>query len=188
MKNLNTLILAIASAAFMLVGCNSSQELTPSDLGEVVIVEHCAGEEWNSTKDNFRASATGTSISSETAKKMARSNAEEALARSISSTMKVVGENYVNSTKFNNMEEVTETFNNLAQTVVDQELRGVVTICNKLTQKSDGTFKYYIALELSGEQIAQAYNERLSKDERIMAEFNYQNFRETFEEEMSKQK
>ena len=44
----------------------------------------------------------------------------------------------------------------------------------------------YLSIELSGEGIAQAYNERLSKDERIMAEYNYENFKETFEAEMNK--
>ena len=119
---------------------------------------------------------------------MSRSNAEDKLARTIKSTIEVVTDNYVNSSKFNNKEEVTETFNNLARTIVDQELRGAVIICEKLTQKSDGSFVSYIAIELSGDQIAQAYNERLSNDERIMAEFNYENFKKTFEEEMSKQK
>ena len=100
--------------------------------------------------------------------------------------MKIVGDNYVNSTKFNGKEEITETFNDMAKTIVDQELRGAVTICTELTQKPDGSYKYYTAIELSGEQIAQAYNERLSQDERIMAEYNYENFKETFEAEMNK--
>ena len=127
-------------------------------------------------------------MSRETAKKMSRSNAEDRLARSISATLEVVTDNYVNSTKFNNKEEVTETFNNLARTIVNQELRGAIIICEDLTQKTDGSFVSYIAIELSGEQIAQAYNERLSKDERIMAEFNYENFKETFEAEMNKRR
>ena len=122
MKNLNTLSLAFATVIAVLVSCNNSKELTPTDLGEIVIIEHCAGEEWNSTSEAFRASATGESISEETAKSKARLNAQAALASMISSTMKIVGENYVNSTKFNNTEEVTETFNNLTQTIVDQEL------------------------------------------------------------------
>ena len=117
---------------------------------------------------------------------MSRSNAENRLARSISATLSIVTDNYVNSTNFNNKEEVTETFNDMARSVVEQELRGAIIICEKLTQKADGAFVSYIAIELSGEGIAQAYNERLSQDERIMAEYNYENFKETFEAEMNK--
>tara|TARA_B100000427_G_scaffold325812_1_gene333334 strand:+ start:2944 stop:3510 length:567 start_codon:yes stop_codon:yes gene_type:complete len=188
MKNLNTLVLALATGALMLIGCSGSKQLTPEQQGEVEIIEYCTGSEFNTDKDHFRATATGSSLSRETAKKMSRSNAEDKLARSIESTIEVVTDNYVNSTKFNNKEEVTETFNNLARTIVNQELRGAIIICEKLTQKPDGSFVSYIAIELSGDQIAQAYNERLSNDERIMAEFNYENFKKTFEEEMSKQK
>jgi hypothetical protein len=188
MKYIHTLTIAFSALALGLAGCSSSNSITPSQSGEVEIIEYCTGGDYNTDSDHFRATATGESLSRETAKKMSRSNAEDRLARSISATMEVVTDNYVNSTKFNNQEEVTETFNNLARTIVDQELRGAIIICEKLTQKTDGAFVSYIAIELSGEQIAQAYNERLSQDERIMAEFNYENFKETFEAEMAKQR
>ncbi len=170
----------------ILAGCKGNQAITPSENGEVEIIEYCTGSDYNSDSKHFRATATGESLSRETAKKMSRSNAESRLARSISATLSVVTDNYVNSSSFNNKEEVTETFNDMARTVVEQELRGAIIICEKLTQKTDGAFVSYISIELSGEGIAQAYNERLSKDERIMAEYNYENFKETFEAEMNK--
>ncbi len=175
-----------AVIAMSLAGCKGSQAITPSENGEVEIIEYCTGSDYNSDSKHFRSTATGESLSRETAKKMSRSNAESRLARSISATLSVVTDNYVNSSSFNNKEEVTETFNDMARTVVEQELRGAIIICEKLTQKTDGAFVSYISIELSGEGIAQAYNERLSKDERIMAEYNYENFKETFEAEMNK--
>ena len=186
MNNIKTLCVAASAIIFSLAGCKGNQAITPTQQGEVRIVEFCTGPDYTSNSKTFRATGTGTSISSEAAKKMASSNAYAALAKSISSTMKIVGDNYVSSTKFNGKEEITETFNDMAKTIVDQELRGAVTICTELTQKPDGSYKYYTAIELSGEQIAQAYNERLSQDERIMAEYNYENFKETFEAEMNK--
>jgi hypothetical protein len=187
MNNTYTLGIAFSALALTLAGC-SPNSITPSQAGEVKIEEYCTGDKYNTDSKHFRSTATGESMSRETAKKMSRSNAEDRLARSISATLEVVTDNYVNSTKFNNKEEVTETFNNLARTIVNQELRGAIIICEDLTQKTDGSFVSYIAIELSGEQIAQAYNERLSKDERIMAEFNYENFKETFEAEMNKRR
>ncbi|MBI1267411.1 MAG: hypothetical protein GC193_08285 [Cryomorphaceae bacterium] len=168
-------------------GCKKNKEVVEAKpAGEVIINEYCTGDNYMSSKETFRSAATGESMSRETAKKMSRSNAEDELARTISSTLKAVTDNYVNSTKFNNKEEVTETFNNLARTVVDQQLRGAITICDKLTQKPNGSYVSYIAIELSGEDVAAAYNERLSKDEKIMAEYNYEKFKETFEAEMEK--
>ena len=81
---------------------------------------------------------------------MARSNAEAKLARTINSTIEIVTDNYVNSTKFNNVEEVTETFNDLARTLVNQQLSGAITACERLTQKTDGSYVSYMAVELSG--------------------------------------
>ena len=131
-------------------------------------------------------SATGESQDREIAKKKARSNAETRLAQTVSATVKAVTDNYVSSTEFNNREEATESFNQLARTVVDQELRGAIAICEKLTQRENGVYVSYVALELSGEKVASKYNEKISEDERIMAEYNYERFKETFQEEMNK--
>lgn len=182
------LTFALTALLFAGTGCKKKKDVaeTPKPKGETIINEYCTGDQYNSDKSTFRTSATGESMSRETAKKIARSNAEDRLARTISSTVKAVTDNYVNSTKFNNTEEVTETFNNLARTIVDQELRGAKVICEQLTQKEGGNYVSYVAIELSGDDIAQAYNDRLSKDERIKAEYNYEKFKETFEAEMQK--
>ena len=181
-------LLTLSSVLIATTGCNYSKSITPEQAGEVEILEYCSGDDYKSDKDHFRASATGESMSRETAKKMARSNAESRLARSISATLEVVTDNYVNSSQFNNKEEVTETFNDLARTVVNQQLSGAITACERLTQKTDGNYVSYMAIELSGDELVSRYNERLSQDERIMADYNYERFKETFEAEMAKQR
>ncbi|MEZ4799485.1 MAG: hypothetical protein R2809_06870 [Flavobacteriales bacterium] len=183
-----TLVLFVAVASMMGVACKKNKKVIeePKPKGEVLIQEYCTGDEYNSTKEVFRASATGESMDRETAKKKSRSNASAALAKSISATMKIVGDNYVNSTEFNNKEEVTETFQEMARTVVDQELRGAIERCQRTTQKEDGTYVSYMCLELSGAQIADAYANSLSQNEKIKADYNYEKFKETFEAEMAK--
>lgn len=193
MKKLFTkpgLILTLALTAFVFAGtgCKKKKNTVeqPKPKGEILINEYCTGPQYNSDQSTFRVSATGESMSRETAKKIARSNAEDRLARTVNATVKAVTDNHVNSTKYNNREEVTEVFNNLARTIVDQELRGAIIICEQLTQKENGNYVSYMAIELSAEEMVNAYNERLSKDERIMAEYNYEQFKQTFEEEMRK--
>ena len=68
--------------------------------------------------------------------------------------MKIVGDNYVNSTEFNNVEEVTETFNEMSRTVVNQQLSGAIKICEKFTKTPEGKFKCYMAMELSADKLA----------------------------------
>jgi hypothetical protein len=183
-----TLILLVAGVAIFGASCGKKKKAaaeSPKPTGEVLINEYCTGSEFTSTKDAFRSTATGESTDRETAKKKARSNAQAELAKTINTTMKIVGDNYVNSTEFNNKEEVTETFQEMARTLVDQELKGAVEICEKLTQR-DGVYVSYVALELSGSKIADAYNAGLSQNEKLKADYNYEKFKETFEKEMQK--
>jgi len=186
-----TLILSFSFLLGMnLVSCKSKEKAVAKELkktGEVEIVEHCSGSDYFSNKDFFRATATGESLDRETAKKKARSNAMAELAKSMKATMKIVGDNYVNSTEFNNKEEVTESFNELARTVVDEEISGAIKICDKLTQKSDDNrYVSYLALELSGQKLTAKYHEKLSSNDKIKADYNYEKFKETFEKEMEK--
>lgn len=188
MKTRVTLLAIAAMTMVAIPSCkkNKDEVKTPDPKGEVIINEYCSGSEYKSTKDAFRSTATGESLDRETAKKKARSNAMSEMGKTISATMKIVGDNYVNSTEVNNKEEVTETFNEMARTVVDQELRGCIEICEKLTQRPDGTYVSYVALELSGNTIADAYQAGLSKNDKLKADYNYEKFKETFEKEMDK--
>ena len=189
-RNQIALILGITlTAAISIVGCKSKEKTVTKQQesnSEVEIVEYCSGESYFSNNKYFRANATGESLDRETAKKKARSNAMAELVKSIKATMKIVGNNYVNSTEFNNKEEITESFNELARTVVDEEISGAVKICDKLTQSGDKRYVSYIAIELSGQKIASKYHETLSKDDKIKADYNYEKFKETFEKEMEK--
>jgi len=188
MKTRITLLAIAAMTMVAIPSCkkNKGEVKTPDPKGEVVINEYCAGDQFKSSKEAFRSTATGESMDRETAKKKARSNAMSEMGKTISATMKIVGDNYVNSTEVNNKEEVTESFNEMARTVVDQELRGCIEICEKLTQRPDGTYVSYVALELSGNSIADAYQSGLSKNEKLKADYNYEKFKETFDKEMEK--
>jgi len=92
----------------------------------------------------------------------------------------------VNSREFNNREEVEERFEGLTREVINQELAGVKTICEKMYTTQEGKYKTYIAIELSGEELLSKMNERLSKDERLRIDYDYEKFKEEFEKEMNK--
>ena len=170
----------------LVVGCKSKEEvgITPKEQGEVLLEQYCSGKDFFSDKKTFRANAIGESLDQMTSKKKARSNAQSELAKTINSTMQIVGDNYVSSTEFNNKEEVTETFNEMARTIVNEELRGAIKICEKFTKTAEGKYKCYMAIELSADKLVAKYHERLSKDEKMKAQYNYEQFKKTFEEAM----
>ena len=67
---------------------------------------------------------------------------------------------------------------------MNQQLTGAITICQELTQAQDGKYIAYLAIELSGGKIADAYISGLKQEERIRAEYNYDQFKNTFEQVM----
>lgn len=141
--------------------------------------------EFKSDKKTFRVYSFGESADMNVAKKKALSNAKTELAGMVQSTMKVVADNYVKSIEVNNVEEVLERFEENSRTVIDQRLSGVVVACDRVTQvAATSKFKYYIALELDGEKIVKDYYKALSKNDKIMVDYNYEKFKETFEKEM----
>ncbi len=184
MKKLTYSLLVLAVAAFA-VGCKGKKE-TAKPKGETEVIVPCSGSEYFTTNKVFRANSIGESQDQQTSKKKALTNARNELAQSIQTTVKTVTDNYVNSREMNNREEVEERFESLNREIVDQTITGVRTICEKLMKTEAGTYKTYIALELSAADLVSAYNEKISKDERLKIDYDYEKFKETFEKEMDK--
>ncbi len=174
----------LALVSVMIIGCKSKKEAPPK--GEVEVVVPCSGPDFFTTSKFFRANSIGESQDQVTSKRKALSNARAELAQSIQTTVKTVTDNYVNSREMNNREEVEERFESLNREVVDQTLSGIRTLCEKLMKTQEGTYKTYIAIELSADELVAKYNERLSKDERLKIDYDYEKFKETFEQEMNK--
>lgn len=184
MKNLTKLAFTlIAVAALLIAGCKGKEKLPQ---GEQEIIVPCSGPDFFTNNKYFRSNSIGESQDQVTSKKKALTNARNELAQSIATTVKTVTDNYVNSREMNNKEEVEERFESLNREVVDQTLSGVRTLCEKLVKTEQGTYKTYVALELSADELVSKYNERLSKDDRLKIDYDYEKFKETFEKEMAK--
>ena len=180
-------MLTSIAAFIILSGCKSKEKIAKvEEQGETLIEVYCSGHEYQSNNDFFRANQVGESVDQATAKKKAQSNARAELASSIETTIKTVVDNYVNSRELNNVEEAEERYESLSREVVNQKLTGVKTICEKTTKTSDGKYKTYIALELAGDELMSALNERLSKDAKLKIDYDYEQFKKTFEKEMDK--
>jgi hypothetical protein len=184
MKKLTNLsLIVVAAMAIMIDGCKSKEKLPK---GEQEVTIPCSGPDFFTTKEYFRSNSIGESMDQVTSKKKALTNARNDLAQAIQTTVKTVTDNYVNSRTMNNKEELEQRFESLNREVVDQTLSGVRTICEKLVKTNEGNYKTYVALELSADELVSKYNERLSKDERLKIDYDYEKFKETFDAEMDK--
>ncbi len=190
--------LSLTLTALMLVGglsaCKSKKKAAEAEAakppsGETEVKVMCSGPEFFTDDKVFRANNLGESMDQATSKKKAMANARADLASAIQTRIKGVIDNYVNSRELNNKEEVAERFEGLTREVLDQKLAGVKTICEKqVTVNATGNYKTYVAIELSAQDLLAAYNERLSKDERLRIDYDYEKFKETFDKEMEKLK
>ena len=184
MKKLMNVSFVVMMAAVVIISGCKSKEKAPS--GEKEVVVPCSGPDFFTTAKFFRANSIGESQDQVTSKKKALTNARNELAQAINTTVKTVTDNYVNSREMNNKEEVEERFESLNREIVDQTLSGIVTKCEKLMKTEQGTYKTYVAIELSAEELVAKYNERLSTDERLKIDYDYEKFKDTFNKEMEK--
>ncbi len=190
MKTITLKIAAFALIALSIVGtgCRSKKIVDKGKLpdGEVLIQQYCSGSEFFSDKKFFRSNSVGESMDQATSKKKAMINAKGDLASFINTTIKSTIDNYVNSRETNNREDLQKRLEGLTREVVDQEMAGIKVICEKLTKTQNANYKTYLALELNGEDLVKAIQKRLSGDEKLRNDYDYEKFKATFDKEMEK--
>lgn len=177
--------LLIGIVSFSMTSCKT-KAVASQNSGEVEIVTHCAGPEFQSNNKAFRYSAIGESMDQMTAKRKAMSEARAGLAAAINTKVKSVTDNYVKSGNYNNKEELMKNYEGLTREVVDQTLAGTTVICEKTTMTKSNTYKYYVCIELGGNEVLESLNNKMSNSEMLKVDYNYEKFKKTFEAEMNK--
>lgn len=180
-----SMVIGISCFALLigLSGCKSKQ-VVPK--GEEIVELPCNGPEYFTKKGIIRATASGESQDQMLAKKKAQANSREQLAATLNVTIKSVVDNYYSSKAIDNVEQAKTRFEGLTRQVVDQQLSGVATICEKLTKTKLNTYKCYIAQELNGEELLQGIQKKISGDEKLRLDFEYEKFKNEFNKEMDK--
>ncbi|MCX6307465.1 MAG: hypothetical protein NTY32_01080 [Bacteroidia bacterium] len=178
-------LLLLAGTIVSMYSCGSTKKAAVSE-DEVLISTYCSGNEYVSNSKALRFSSIGESMDQMTAKKKAMSEARAGLAASINTKVKSVTDNYVKSGSFNNKEELLKNYEGISREVVDQSLSGVIVICEKMTKTKAGTFKSYVCVELGGSEILQSLTNKVSNNELLKVDYNYEKFKKSFDEEMNK--
>lgn len=188
-KNISGILTGVLLVGVMsmgLVSCKSKKALIAEDLGEVEVVTPCAGPEYQSTSKALRYSAIGESLDQMTAKKKATTEARAGLAASVSTLIKSVTDSYVKSGNYNNAEELMTNYEGLIREVVNQTISGSVIICETTTRTKARTYKYYVCMELNSDNLLENISKKATANEMLKVDYNYERFKQTFEEEMSK--
>jgi hypothetical protein len=186
-KSLRSLMFFGLIALFLapaMQSCKSKKETVAAPAGEERIEMYCSGPQYFSNDEYFRANDVAESNNQSMAKRKAMSNARLRLAGDIETTMKAVIDNYFSSYATNAAIEDVERYEGMSREVVNQRLNGIRTICEEYTRTADGNYKCYVAIELAGDEIANGMSNRIRDDEKLRIDFQYENFKKTFESEM----
>lgn len=187
MKSMNYLLGVIVIV--VICSCGSKKKMTEQPSvpagGDVEVIVPCSGTEFMTNGEYFRANAMGISNSMEIASQKALTAARSKLAAIIETTIKTVTDNYLSSYEMGQQEEAKGRFQSITREVVNQTLNGVRVICQKTMKSPEGQYKTYVAVELSEEGIAKAISNRVSKDDKLRIDFEYEKFKKEFDAEMN---
>jgi hypothetical protein len=171
-------------ALITLSQCKSKKDIAQAPPGETRVEVLCSGPDFFSDNNFFRANSVAESQNQANSKRMALSNARAELAGQIETTMKSVIDNYIQDITVGNRTEFNQRYEGLSREVINQRLAGTRVICEELMRTSAGLYKTYIAIELSGEDLVNAMNQRIAADERLKLDYDYEKFKNTFNGEM----
>ena len=174
---LSILLLLIVS---MVSSCRTIKTVTPKEEGEVLLQSFC--NDYETDKKTFRYSAVGESMDLMISQNKAESECRKGLSAQINTFVKGVTDNYVKSGNYSDKEESMKNYEGITREIVNQSLSGTKVICKKQTRTKSGSIKTYMCMELDREQLKTL----IDNNKMLKIDYNYEKFKKTFEEEMSK--
>ena len=108
-------------------------------------------------------------------------------ATQVSATVKSVIDNYTSEYINNETSEFNQRVQELARTVVNQLLVGTPVICEgTMPGSTEGNIICFACVELTGKSVMEAVASKISNDEKLRTDYEYEKFKKVFEEEMAK--
>ncbi|MEJ5265238.1 MAG: hypothetical protein WHT29_07990 [Bacteroidales bacterium] len=147
-------------------------------------VEIPCKQEGLSDSQYFRASGSAKSKDMASAKDKSLLVAKQTLASLISSTIESVSSSYSSSIS-GNSNSFKEAFETLTRETVNQQLKNVSIICQKVNKSKEG-YEVFTAVEMSKVKLVDAITTNAQENDNLKTNFDEQKFREIFEAEMKK--
>ncbi len=184
MKTIGKAMLHLAAFAVVATLSTSCGGSKPSTGGGMKMIEMpCHGAEFQSDKEHFRFSDFAESTDYSLAKDKAYNRVKTGLAGMINTKVKAMTDNYVKDYVQDGGEEVKNRYESLSRQVINQELSGLRVICEKAGE-IDGKYRYFVCMELTGEDILANLSKQISEDSKLRTDFEYEKFKEEFYKEM----
>jgi hypothetical protein len=178
-------IITLSALMLLVASCGSPKSLQKAT-GSTEIEVPFQGKDYSSNKDVFRAKNVGKSPDLATAKKIALLNAKSEMASNINSLIKKVAEQYVNQRSVGNKQEYESKFEENVREVVDLTMKDVVVFAEKTFKELDGSYSYWVAIEMNKANLIEGISNKISKNEALKLDYDKMKFEQIFNEEMRK--
>ncbi|MEM9326922.1 MAG: LPP20 family lipoprotein [Bacteroidota bacterium] len=140
-----------------------------------------------SDKKFYRAMGEGRAKDLTVAKRIAETNARQAIASQIDVQVRSVAEQFLQNRNVSNKLETTSKYEDLTRTVIDQTLNQVKIVDQESFQdKKKGDFVHYVAMEMSTTAIQSKMEDGISADDALKQDFELERFRKIYQEELDK--
>lgn len=185
MKNNLLTVCLVMGISLLLTGCGAGKKLAQikSD-GMTEVTIPLSGAEYRTDKEYYRAVQSGVSPNSSMAKKIAIQNARQELAAAIKADLAAVIENYGKGQDVNNAQEYAGQYQELAYTVVEQQLTGVGILDEKMFKQENNSYKYYICLQINKGDLKEKVVQGISKEDKLKLAFDLDKFRKVYNEQL----
>ena len=182
MKKIFTLIMCS-----VIISCGSQKTITQDNSknkGEVLFDVPCSGPEYSNSKEFFRANSFGESTDHLSAKRKALTSARRELAAKVEVMVNSFNRDFMKDSEMNNISSIEEQYTSMTTETVKTKLSGINTICEQSAITADGKYKFYVAIELSGQELLGELNERLSNNDLLKISYDEEKYKVDFEKAM----
>lgn len=180
MKNI-----AIFLGLAILVSYGCSSKLRRSDSKLKKIETPFDQGKYYSNKKNFRSTGEGRAKDLTVAKRIAETNARQAIASQMEVKVRSVGEQFLQNRAISNKLETTSKYEDITRTVIDEVLTNIKIIGQESYQsKRGGEYVHYVAMEMSTSEVGKRVIDEIDADQELKQDFDLEKFRKIYEEEL----
>ena len=183
MKNIFSYLACIV-LAFSFTACKT-KKLT-SVTGATEVIMPFSEDKYKTDKDFFRARNNANSKELSASKKMAMLNARSELAGIINTKIKQVIDQYSNTITVNDKTDYEKKLEIETRSAVEQSLSGITVAGEKLFKETNGSFSYWVVIEVSKKSILEGVNDKISKNAKLQLDYDKKKFEDIFNSEMEK--
>jgi len=174
-------MLCAAIIGMTVISCGSSKKVAKE--------EEKACEQCMSTKQALRAEGSFLAAYENQipkAKQAAANNARQELARMMQVKVESVIEDYSSTYVDGDAQDFRQSLKDLSRTVVDQTVNGAVPAAPGWTEKMKSGTMYHVCLEINADNVLEAIKDKVSADSKLRTDFEYEKFKQVFDQEMQK--